>query len=127
MSRQCLPLQPRAIHQAALRTDQTPPPKVKYIPYPDPPDGSSNKVNAQSYQVTPFGKPKLTQTVQSEYLLGEGHMNDFNERINNYAQQMTEELSKQNVVLAKVVNSLNKKFNKWSSTKHTGKKKFQPK
>ena len=72
------------------------------------------KVNIWNYQVTPFSKPKLTQTVQSEYLLGESHVNNFNKRVNNYSKQTSQELLKQNVVIAKGVNSLGKKLSKWA-------------
>ena len=77
--------------------------QTRYIPFSNQNFDPNSPVSAQNYQVTPFGKPKLTQTVQSEYLLGDGHVNDFNERINSYSQQLSQELSKQNVVIAKGV------------------------
>ena len=74
---------------------------MRYIPFTNQDFDPKSPVNAQNYQVTPFGKPKLTQTVQSGYLLGDRHINDFNERINSYSQQLSQELSKQNVVIVK--------------------------
>ena len=100
--------------------------QITYIPYPNMEIDSmpQGKVNAQNYQVTLLGKPKLTQMVQSEYLLGNGHVNDFNERVNGYAQQMSEELSKQNIIIAIGVNTLNKKLNRWASPKTNNIKRF---
>ena len=90
---------------------------MRYIPFTNQDFDPKSPVNAQNYQLTPFGKPKLTQTVQSEYLLGDRHINDFNERINSYSQQLSQELSKQNVVIAKGINTLGKKISKWAPSK----------
>ena len=91
--------------------------QMRYIPFTNQDFDPKSPVNAQNYQVTPFGKPKLTQTVQSEYLLGDRHINDFNERINSYSQQLSQELSKQNVVIVKGMNTLGKKISKWAPSK----------
>ena len=91
--------------------------QMRYIPFTNQDFNPKSPVNAQNYQVTPFIKPKLTQTVQSEYLLGDGHINDFNERINSYSQQLSQELSKQNVVIVKGMNTLGKKISKWAPSK----------
>ena len=91
--------------------------QMRYIPFTNQDFDPKSPVNAQNYQVTPFGKPKLTQTVQSEYLLGDGHVNDFNERINSYSQQLSQELSKQNIVIVKGMNTLGKKISKWAPSK----------
>ena len=98
--------------------------QTRYIPFSNQNFDPNSPVSAQNYQVTPFGKPKLTQTVQSEYLLGDGHVNDFNERINSYSQQLSQELSKQNVVIAKGVNTLGKKISKWTPNKQYNNKRF---
>ena len=113
MSRHCDTVIPKhADNQGNVKINIDAKAQMRYIPFTNQDFDPKSPVNAQNYQVTPFGKPKLTQTVQSEYLLGDGHINDFNERINNYSQQLSQELSKQNVVIVKGMNTLGKKISK---------------